>query len=65
MPDRAPHFRQRDIERAIKAARKAGERGTVRVEIEGDKLVVVTSEGGETQPLQGRAEWRKRIGALP
>ena len=41
MTNRRAHFRERDVARAIRAARKAGEKGEVRVVIEGGKLVVI------------------------
>ena len=43
MTSRRAYFRERDVARAIRAARKAGEKGEVRVEIENGKLVVIAS----------------------
>ena len=51
------------ITAAIKAARRAGETGEVRVEVEGITVVSSAPEPA-TQPAQGRAEWRKRIEGL-
>lgn len=49
-------FRQRDITAAIRAAERAGKE-VVRVEIEGGKLIIVTSRPGE-KPVDGEVnEW--------
>ena len=53
MPDRAPHFRQRDIERAIKAARKAGETGVVRVRVDAGKVTVIAYPPGQEPAGEG------------
>jgi hypothetical protein len=60
MSERRPSFRERDIRRAVRALEAEG-KSVVRVEIEGGKLVIVTSPG---EPVRGVSEWRKRIEAL-
>jgi hypothetical protein len=55
MSERRPSFRQRDLERAIKAAEAAGKE-VVRVEIEGGKLIIVTSRPG-AKPAEEINEW--------
>ena len=59
-----PLFRLRDIERAFKAARSAGEKGALTVEIvdkDGNRVIITSREG---EPVRGASEWRKRIEAL-
>ena len=57
-----PSFRQRDIRRAVRALKAEGQE-VVRVEIEGGKLVIVTSSR-EPETVGGAATWGKRIGAF-
>ena len=46
MTDRNPHFRERDLKRAVRALEALGKQ-VVRVEIEGARLIIVTSQKGE------------------
>jgi hypothetical protein len=43
--DRNPHFRERDLKRAVRALEALGKQ-IVRVEIEGARLIVVTPQKG-------------------
>jgi hypothetical protein len=45
MTDRSPHFRERDLKRAVRALEALGKQ-VVRVEIEGARLIIVTSQKG-------------------
>lgn len=58
----ASNFRQRDVEAAIRAARKAGETGTVRVEIGKDgRIIIITSrESAEPEPAEANP-WDGRL----
>jgi len=58
MTSRRAYFRERDVARAIRAARKAGEKGKVRVEIENGKLIVIASPPNAAEPADGETnEW--------
>jgi hypothetical protein len=58
MTSRPAHFRERDVVRAIRAARKAGEKGKVRVEIENGKLIVIACPPNAAEPADGETnEW--------
>jgi hypothetical protein len=57
MAERRQRFRESDLIRAIEAARKAGEKGVVRVEIEGGKITVVTYPPGQNDPVREGNEW--------
>ena len=57
MPDRRPSpFRQRDISRAIKAAKAAGEQ-VVRIEVDRDGKIVIITAHEEKQPANTLDEW--------
>jgi len=63
MAERRPSFfRQRDISRAIKAARQAGEVGEIRIEVGKDgKLVIISSP----EPEKAHREVNEWDAALP
>ena len=60
---RGAHFRERDVTRAIRAARKAGEKGEVRVVIEKEKLVVIASPPKVEKAAAEDNEWGNEIAA--
>ena len=63
MTNRRAHFRERDVARAIRAARKAGEKGEVRVEIENGKLVVRASPPKAAEAADAEANEWDEVGA--
>jgi hypothetical protein len=60
MPDRRPSFTQRDVERAIRAAEKAGKE-VVRVRIGGGGFELVTSRPGAPVAELERNEWDEEL----
>jgi hypothetical protein len=53
-------FRQRDISRAIRAARQAGEKGEVRVELDGSGNIVIISSrepAAKAEPENALDQW--------
>jgi hypothetical protein len=60
MPRGACTFRQRDVEAAVKAVRKAGV-PIAKVEIEGKKIVVITGapNGAEPTKQEGAEVWNE------
>lgn len=58
MPRGPVNFRERDVAAAIRAARKAGETGAVRVEIGKDGKIVIITSRENAEPVAAEAnEW--------
>jgi hypothetical protein len=58
MPRGPANFKERDVTAAIRAARKAGETGQVRIEIgkNGKTIVIISRENAEPAPAEAN-EW--------
>jgi hypothetical protein len=59
---RRSNLRQADIERALKAARNAG-LTVARYEIEGEKIVIYSSDGVRHEPASDLDAWREKRNA--
>ena len=63
MAERAPSVRQKDIERAFRAAIKAGVKGAIRVEVDRDgKMIIIASQEPATADEREGNPWDRVLG---